>query len=336
MSLFSEFKEWTIIENPSQLEQHKKYVKKKKEEKKKNKETLLKEEMKAQLSPEEYSKRYQKNRRKKNKKRKHELYVARHKKEQEERDEISEEVLSELEYKWEKEQTVDEYYIEKFREEDTDWEWRYRYSWRASPLAKIKRARAKYYEFPVRISDKNYDFNALMRNQLAVQWEVYKFVYSHLNEIPKWSFKMAAKQKVTARPMWELKRRMLELAKESWYPKHQMCEITRAIRHGVYIPEEVYLWHISRIFWEVIVTSMGHMFKISLEHNLPRLTPNTVEEVRQQRLNYKWKWNKCRIYILYNAYLIKVPNCKIYEKDWIKDYWHYSYYVVPLWKKFIT
>lgn len=292
--------------------------------------------MKAELSPEEFSKRYQKNWRAKNKKRKHELYIKRHQREQEERDKISEEIFNEIEYKWEKEQTIDEYYREKFREEDTDWEWRYRYSWRASPLAKLKRARVKCYELPVRITGSDFALTHLVSMQLDMQWKIYKFVYPHLDEIPAWSFKMAAKQKVTARPMWELRWTILELAKESWYPKHQLCEITRAIQHGVYIPEEIYLWHISWIFWEVIVTSMGHMLKIALEHNLPRLTPDTVEEVRQQRLNYKKRRDKCPIYILYNAYLIRVPICKIYEEDWIKDYWHYSYYVVPLWKKFIT
>ena len=291
--------------------------------------------MKAELSPEEFSKRYQKNWRAKNKKRKHELYVERHKREQEERDKLSEEIFNEIEYKWEKELSADEYYIEKFREEDTDWEWRYRYSWWASPLAKINRRRTSYHKTPVRISDKNFDFKDLMRKQLTVQWNIYKFVYPHLKEIEPRSFRMASEQKVTARPMWSMKWKILELAEESWYPKHQICEITRAIQHGVYMPEEVYLWHISWIFWETIVTSMGHMFKIALEHNLPRLTPDTVEDVRQQRLNYKGKWDKCRIYPLYNSYLIKVPACKIYEENWIKDYWHYFYYVVPQWNKFI-
>jgi len=32
---------------------------------------------------------------------------------------------------------------------------------------------------------------------------------------------------------------------------------------------------------------MGHMFKIALENNLKWLTPDTVEEIHQQRLNYK-------------------------------------------------
>ena len=287
--------------------------------------------MKAKLSPEEYSKRYQKNWRAKNKKRKHELYVISHTKQQKERDEISEEILSEIEYKWEKEQTVDEYYIEKFREEDTDREWRYRYSWRASPLAKLNRRWTSYYERPIRIAENYSNMNNLMNMQHTMQWEIYKFVYPHLNEIPKWSFKMAPKQKVTARPMWNMTGKILELAEESWYPKHQMCEIVWAIQNRAYIPEEVYLWHISRIFWDVIVTSMGHMFKIALEHNLKWLTPDTIEEVRQQRLNYRGEWDKCRIYALYDAYLIRVPVCKIYEEDWIKNYWHYFYYIVPMW-----
>lgn len=145
---------------------------------------------------------------------------------------------------------------------------------------------------------------------------------------------MAERQKVTARPMWSMVWKILELAEESKLPKHQICEITQALQNGTYIPEEIYLWHISRIFWDVIVTSMGHMFKIALENNLKWLTPDTVEEIHQQRLNYKKEWDKCRIYPLYNSYLIKVPAWKIYEEDWIKDYWHYFYYVVPMWNKF--
>lgn len=333
MSLFDTFKQWEIIENPSQLKQRKERVKKEKEDVKKQKKVQLREEMKAKLSPEEYEKWYQKEWRIHNKKRKHDWYVKDYAKVKAERDKISEEVLSEIEYKWEKEQTIDEYYIEKFREDDTDWEWRYRYSWRASPLAKINRKRTNYYERPIRIAE-NYNMNILVKTQSSVQQNVYELIYPHLNEIEPWSFKMAEKQKVTARPMWNMVWKILELAEESWYPKHQICEITWALQKGVYIPEEIYLWHISRIFWDVIVTSMGHMFKIALENNLKWLTPDTVEEIHQQRLNYKKEWDKCRIYPLYNSYLIKIPACKIYEKDWIKDYWHYFYYVVPMWNKF--
>lgn len=335
MSLFDSFKKWTIIENPSQLKQRKERVKEEKKKAKVSKEAQLRAEMKAKLSPEEYYKWYQKRWRDNNKKIKHKLYVKSYAKQREERDEISEEVLSEIEYKWEKEQTVDEYYIEKFREDDTDWEWRYRYSWWASPLAKINRRLAPYYKYPIRIAENYPEMGRLMKTQLSVQWNIYKLIYPQLNEIGLWSFKMAEKQKVTARPMWNMTWKILEIAEESWYPKHQICEITWALQTGTYIPSEVYLWHISWIFWDVIVTSMGHMFKIALENNLKRLTPGTIEEIHQQRLNYKKRWDKCRIYPLYNSYLIKVPACKIYEKDWIKDYWHYFYYVVPMWKKFI-
>lgn len=336
MSIFESFKEWAIIENPSQLKQHKDYVKKEKEKKKKTKEDKQREEMKANLTPEEYERRYQKQWRDKNKKKKHELYIVSYAKQKEERDIISEEVLSEIEYKWEKEQTIDEYYINKFKEEDTDWEWRYRYSWRASPLAKLDRRRVVKYDRPIRITENYWNINILIKKQLSMQWDIYKLIYPRLNEIPLGSFKMSPNQKVTARPMWNMTWRILELAEESWYPKHQICEITWALQKGIYIPSEVYLWHISWIFWETIITSMGHMFKIALENNLKWLTPDTIEDVRQQRLNYKKKWDKCRIYVLLNAYLIRVPNCKIYEKDWIKNYWHYSYYVVPMWNKFIN
>lgn len=333
MSLFDTLKQWEIIENPSQLKQRKERVKKEKEDIKKQKKVQLREEMKAKLSPEEYYKWYQGEWRAHNKKRKHDWYVKDYAKVKAERDRISEEVLSEIEYKWEKEQTIDEYYIEKFREDDTDWEWRYRYSWRASPLAKINRRRTSYYERPIRIAE-NYDMNILVKNQSSVQQNVYKLIYPHLNEIEPWSFKIAEKQKVTARPMWSMVWKILELAEESKLPKHQICEITQALQNGTYIPEEIYLWHISRIFWDVIVTSMGHMFKIALENNLKWLTPDTVEEIHQQRLNYKKEWDKCRIYPLYNSYLIRVPAWKIYEEDWIKNYWHYFYYVVPMWNKF--
>lgn len=336
MSLFDTLKEGEIIENPSQLKQRKEYVKKEKEKKKKMKEDKLKEEMKAKLSPEEYSKRYQKRWREKNKKRKHELYLADYAKQKEERDKITEEVLSEIEYKWEKELTIDEYFIEKFREEDTDWEWRYRYSWRASPLAKLDKVWAPRQKFPVRIAENYWNMNVLIKKQLSIQWDIYKLIYPHLNEIELGSFRMAPNQKVTARPMWNMTWRILELAEESWYPKHQICEITWALQKWIYMPSEVYLWHISRIFWDVIVTSMGHMFKIALENNLKRLTPETIEEMRQQRLNYKKKWDKCRIYTLINSYLIRVPACKIYEADGIKNYWHYFYYIVPMWNKFRT
>lgn len=334
MSLFDALKQWEIIENPSQLKQRKERVKKEKKDPKKQKEAQLRDEMRAKLSPEEYEKWYQSWRRAHNKKKKHQLYLKDYAKIKAERDKISEEVLSEIEYKWEKEQTIDEYYIEKFREEDTDWEWRYRYSWRASPLANLNRKWVFTYRLPVRIAENYSNMEMLMKNQSSVQWDVYKLIYPRLNEIPIWSFKMADKQKVTARPMWSMTWRILELAEESWYPKHQICEVTQALQTGTYMPEEVYLWHISWIFWDVIVTSMGHMFKIALENNLKWLTPDTIETIRQQRLNYKKEKDKCRIYTLMNAYLIKVPACKIYEKDWIKNYWHYFYYVVPMWDKF--
>jgi hypothetical protein len=55
--------------------------------------------MKEKLSPEEYYKWYQKERRTHNKKRKHDWYVKDYAKVKGERDRISEEVLSEIEYK---------------------------------------------------------------------------------------------------------------------------------------------------------------------------------------------------------------------------------------------
>lgn len=333
MSLFNQL-QWQLIENPSQLKQRKEIVKKQKQNTKEQKRMQELKEMKAKLSPDEYKKWYKVKRNKDNKKRRHERYVQDYAKVKAERDAISEEVLSEVEYKYEKEQNIDEYYTEKFREDDTDWEWRYRYSWRASPLAKIKRVWTQRYEKPVRITDANCGFNALIERQLKMQWNVYKLVRAHLDEIEYWTFAMAKEQKVTARPMRGMYGRILELAEESGYPKHQICEIARALKDGTYMAGEVFLWRISWIFGDVIVTSMGHMFRIALENNLKWLTPDTVEEIHQQRLNYKHKEDKCPIRLLYNAYLIKVPACKIIEKDWIKDYWHYSYYVVPMWNKF--
>ena len=327
MSLFSSLSAWKILENPKQLAQYQR-IKKKKEEKdtRIKTEKEIRKEMREKLSEEEYKKWWHKQNYAKKKKEIAERYKQKKKEEELMIEEIYKEVYDTLP----EPVSIDKYYIEKYREEDTDWEWRYRYSWWASPLANLRQWRVSRWTTPIRIAE-NYDMSSLMINQIRIQTNVYKFIYPHIKDISPGSFKIASKQKVTARPMRATSKQIDELTRESGYPKHQICEMIRALHRWVYMPDGVFLWNISWIFGEEIVTSMGHMFKIALENNLPWLTPDNVEDVRNKRLAYKRKWDDCPIYILFNAYLIRVPAWKIYEDDGIKDYWHYYYYVIPMW-----
>lgn len=323
MSLFSSLKESKVIEHPEDTWSYRKILEKKNEETKSEKE--LRKEMKEKLSEEEYNDWYRKQYYQKKKEHLAKMY----------RDKVNEgkaeleEIYNEL-YDSEMPKTIDETYIEKYREQDTDWEWRYRYSWWASRLANLYRNRIDNIWFPIRIAE-NYNMKSLFIQQSSSQTKAYNYISPHIDEIEERMFWISDKQRVTARPMWRTVEKMRELCDWTSIPTHQICEIAWAIKRWTHIRSEIYLWKISFLFWDVIVTSMWQMFKPSLEHNLGRLTPNTIDYIHEQReLYHKYKESEVPIAMIWDWYLIRVPRDKIYDEKWEKiDTKKFYYYIVP-------
>lgn len=72
---------------------------------------------------------------------------------------------------------------------------------------------------------------------------------------------------------------------------------------------------------DVVVTQTGHMFQPCLENNIPRLTPETIENIHSVRMGRRKKKQKEKppIYMVCDAYLLKIS---INERE-------NFYYIVP-------
>ena len=285
-------------------------------------------EMKLKLSPKEYKSRYDKRHYLKKKDR----LAAEYKAKVDEKNEYIEEIYRDVYDQIDNEQTVDEYYLEKFKQDNVNKAGKYWYSRRASHLSMLSRRDMKEIWFPIRIVE-NYNMNSLFWQQEKSQSLAYQYIKPYINEIDEVEFMIAKKQRVTNRPMRSCIGRMLELVNNTNLPKHQICEIASALKRNVYIASEIYLGRISFLFWDCIVTSMGQMFFPSLENNIGWLTKDTVDEIHDSRVKfhkYSPEWDSVPIAMIFDSYLIRLPAIKI---EWRENYWQYNYYVVPYWRK---
>lgn len=316
MSLFSEFSSQSIIENPKQLGQYHKILKKHKEKEEVKTWKEIRNEKKAQLSKEEYRHWLTNQYYPRNKEKVKERYQQNKKEMEAYMEEIYKDVYDQLVFN----PDYDKIFKDKFFEDDTDWEWRYRFSWRASHLALLRFDKIRSIDFPIRIIE-NYNFDNLIRNQTRIQTQAYEYLKPHINEIDIRDFFMAKKQKMTNRPLRECYWKMLELVMATKIPHNQLCSIASAIIRWRYIASEVYLWRYSFLVWDVIVTTMGQMFRPCLENNLWWLTKDTVDMLHTARLEFMkyTRWINVPIAIIKDAYLIAI---KTNERETL-------YYVVP-------
>ena len=310
MSLFDELKEWEIIERPQKLwstnrirkERAEENEKKKKEERKK-----LCEEMRAKLSPEEYKKWkrqlwYSENREKHIQKE-----LDRQKRIKAEEDALMEEIYKDVYDELPEPIDYDAYYMEKFKSDDLV-NWKYIFAWRKSKVLFMKRNRIPKYKKPFRIC-KRKALDKICENLSNVEIDAYEHLKPYEEEIDKCALILDKTQFP-----WKYIRRFSEwklddIIKNCGVASAHVWNVADWMKRGKYIIGQAYLWRNSFILGDVLVTQTGHLFRISLDNNLPWLTKDTVEEIHNLRMEWrkrKWK-TPPPIYIVNDAYLIKVP-----------------------------
>lgn len=160
----------------------------------------------------------------------------------------------------------------------------------------------------------------MMDMAINMQNKAYLYLKPHMDEVKGCFYQMSKKQLPYDFPVYMSSGPLRTLA-ENWpVNKWYIFLVYEWMRRWKYMCSEMYLGKNSFIFWDVIVTQTGHLFRISLNHNLPRLTKDTVEDIHKKRMEWKRDGTKepPPIYILRDAYLIKV---KLKEE--------FLYYIVP-------
>lgn len=263
--------------------------------------------MKEKLSKEEFNKWRIKERYQRNKEERSKTQLERYYRKKDEEEAALEEIYEEIYDPLPEPINYDKYYTAKFRDDDVNSESKYKFCWRSSKLASENWKCMRKRRTPFRIYWRKWVKEVM--NVLAKQeTRAYQLLQPHLDElqdaryfIQKWN------QGLTKYPMRKVFWKLAELIKSSDIPPSHICNVLSAIQRGKYIVSEVYLWRTSFIFWDVLVTQTGNMFQLCLENNLPRLTPDNVEEIhdiRMKRRKKKWK-EKPPIYMVEDAYLVK-------------------------------
>lgn len=334
MSILSGMMSWKLLDKKQTLSNKNSIQKAKREKEEYKTEKQIRKEMKEKLSPEDYYRWY------------HRTYYHKSDKEKTKRRndnksriwfEETKKLLLELYWEDKKEQTIDEYYIEKYRADDVDSDWRYRQMRWATDIWRI--AWTDYIWFPIRIAE-NINMNKLMPRQLWEQTKAYNHLkWKDLDNVQCWLL-INWKNSLRNPRRWGNDNFISLAENEEWISRLQIWEMIRRIQAWVFMPE-VWVWYRCFMVWDIIATSMWHMFKIALENNLDWLTKDTIDSIHEQR---KYIWHNCNkrvkwfpIACMDNCYLIKIPADKIVCDDWNIEHHHYNYYIVPmkwLWNKY--
>lgn len=313
MSLFNEI-QWQVIENPKSTYNNIKIRKEKKEKdnkenekKKKQERKKLCEQKKEELWEDEYKKRYWKQRYKDNREHHIQKEINRQKEKRKEEEALIEGIYKNVYDILPEPIDIDKFYTEKFKNDDI-LSGEYKFSWRSSRLKRIPWRKYSRQHLPFRVSYRHW-INQMMATLSRTQLKAYQYLLPLFNEWKDCPISLHKRQQPYRYPtylVWEPLQSIIDASEiNNW---HLIC-VADGIRRGKYIPWEVYLWRNSFIFWDVVVTNTWHLFRISLEHNLKWLTPNTVEKIHQDRMDWRKKKadNKVPILLLWDAYLIKVP-----------------------------
>lgn len=265
--------------------------------------------MREKLSPEEYKKRkwkmwYQDNR-------EHHIQkeLERYRRNRKEEEELLEEIYKDVYDPIPEPIDYDAYYTEKFKKDDLSG-WHYSFAWRSSKICFLDWKRIPKYKLPFRVADRKW-MSKLYRHIADIEYEAYLYIKPHMEEIKDCYISIEKKLKVRRHPWRYTNWRLKELIEDADINATHICTVTDWIRRNKYIVWMTYLWRNSFIFGDVFVTQTGHEFRISLENNLPWLTPDTVEDIHNLRMEWRRKKGKIPppLYIVNDAYLIKVkPN----------------------------
>ena len=314
MSLFNDL-QWQIIEKPRQTYNYLTILKEKKEneEDKKKREKQewkqLCEEKKKEMSKEEFSKWRQKEWYQRNKKRRIERQLDSYYKNKAEEEALIEEIYKDVYSQIPEPINYDKYYTAKFRDDDINSENKYKFCWRSSKLLFENWRHLPQQKKPFRIHWRR-GVKEVMNVLAKQETRAYQLLLPHLDELRDAKyFIQKGWQGLTKYPMWNVYWKLAELIKSSDIPPSHVCNVLSAIQRWKYIASEVYLWRTNFILWDVLVTQTGNMFQICLENNLPWLTPHTVKQIHETRIQWrKHKWKeKPPIYLVKDAYLLKIP-----------------------------
>ena len=322
MSLFDEFQQWQIIQKPRQTKSYERVLASKKN---KTKEELKQEwkelckQKKAELSEEEFIKWRQKEWYKRNKERVIEYNIERYYRDKADEEAMIEEIYKNVYDTLPEPINYDKLYAEKYDADDRDWNGGFRFYRRASRLNRVHANRCVAITHPVRVYNRG-GFGILISKLGNEQNRAYEYIKPHIDEIGIKDCFLAQEQWLTKLPMWITKNRMRELTEATDISKNQICSVASALMRDKYIASELYLWRVSFLIGDVIIDSSGHLFRPILENNLSRLTPETVEQLHQDRIDWLHRKNDTLpIYVLWDAYLIEK---KINERE-------KYFYIVP-------
>lgn len=324
MSLFDEFQQWEIIENPNRLRMYRKIAPTRKweEEIKQDKKKEWKElskKMKQQLSPDEFVERRKKAYYQMMKKEYSKKSLERYYRNKEDEAAMLDDIYKELYDPLPEPINYNKYYEKLYNKDDRDWNGRFSFYWWASRLNRVHANLCDSIDYPVRVCDRR-KFIELYASLWREQDKAYNYIYPHLDEIDIKDFFIAQEQFFTRRPMWITKRKMRELTEATDISKNQICNVASALLRDKYIVSELYLGRVSFLLGDVIITQGWNLFRPILENNLPRLTKDTVEELHKKRFAWLHRKNDdLPIYVLWDAYLIKIPINK----------WETYFYIVP-------
>lgn len=323
-SLFNEL-QWDLIEKPQFTKSYRKVIAKNRESKE-EKEKIEKEEWlelckekKKELWEEDFRKWWQKEyyqrNREKCKERELERYYRRKKDEEIMLDEIYKEVYDPIPYPI----NYNKFYAEKYKDDDTDSAWWFKFYRRASRLNRVHANLCDAITTPIRVYNRWW-FGIMFSKLGKMQDRAYEYINPHLSEITIKDMFLAQEQFFTKLPMWITKWKMRELTEATDISKNQVCSVASALLRWKYIRSELYLWRVSFLIWDVIISQSWNIFRPILENNLPRLTKDTVEELHQKRFDWLYRRiDDLPIYVIRDAYLIKIP---INEREIL-------YYIVP-------
>lgn len=314
MSLFNLI-QWELIEKPKSKGNYRKILKAKEEtaeEREKREKAEYKElynKKKEELSEKEFKRRTRRMSYERNREITIQRHLASYYKSKEEKEAMLEEIYEELFDAIPEPINYDKYYMEKFKGDDT-LSWEYKFYWRSSRFKRIPRRKYPRQHYPFRVSYRPW-INQMMARLSRTQLKAYQYLLPKYDEWKESPISLQKKQQPYRYPMyavWEPLKSIINASEiNNW---HLIC-VADWIRRGKYIPWEVYLWRNNFIFWDAVVTNTWHLFRIALEHNFKWLTPDTVERIHQERLDWRKKKadNKVPIMLLWDAYLIKVqPN----------------------------
>ena len=311
MSLFDDFQQWQIIENPEHTRNYYHILKKKKETleekaaREKAERKALSKKMKAELSPEEFKVRRRKTYYQIQKKQRQKDELARYYRKKKAEEAMLDEIYKELYDTIPEPIDLDRFYTEVYREDDTDRDWKFRiYRW-CTRLRNVNPSKWEAITHPVRVYWRSWILQ-IFRSLWAEQKKAYEYIKPHLDEVSIKDFSLSPTPLAVSRPSRAVWGKMRELVNTSGLGKNQLCSVTSALLRDKYIASEIYLWRVSFLVGDVIITQAGNIFRPVLEHWLPWLNSGTVNELHQKRLD--WFARKCSdlpIYILRDAYLFK-------------------------------